>query len=379
MSATATAPGTNGAAPRASKPRASTKAARRAAVTDAMTGMQLLGEVITWRSAGPHTHAAVVAALSAAGLDPKVARERLPRHAFSRACRRLADERVIDELRDDKDELTFQFSRRHLVKDAAGEEEIAYRKEVKVVLNKTTGVIACPDPAVRERAQAELDRCLAERTAGDLTNIVQRLFERHADLVPVRDQGGVYFVPQEHAGFVAQVRAFLEKLGGGVRSFPVPAGTQHGDRSVQESLAEYLEGLVGDHRRAVEGFTLQTRADTIQDAADRINRARAKVEAYATYLSDRRDALLAAVDAANAELAARIERLETDRKGAPPAEHRGSKDAVYQMWKDAGGRADPDACHAAVGGAVQLSTIKSWFGAWKRGTNLPARAGKGQP
>ena len=38
---------------------------------------------------------ALVDALTASGLDPGVARELAPRHAFARACRRLSDRRII--------------------------------------------------------------------------------------------------------------------------------------------------------------------------------------------------------------------------------------------------------------------------------------------
>ena len=59
------------------------------------SGAQLLGEVISWTCTGVTvTHAALVAALKEAGLDENVARELAPRHAFTRACRKLSDHRL---------------------------------------------------------------------------------------------------------------------------------------------------------------------------------------------------------------------------------------------------------------------------------------------
>ncbi|MGC4051931.1 MAG: hypothetical protein QM757_21525 [Paludibaculum sp.] len=53
-------------------------------------GTRLLGEVIAWTCPGVAVrHADLVAALADAGLDPAVARELAPRHAFTRACKRL--------------------------------------------------------------------------------------------------------------------------------------------------------------------------------------------------------------------------------------------------------------------------------------------------
>ena len=59
-------------------------------------GTRLLGEVIAWACPGlTVSHAALVAALEDADLDPAVARELAPRHAFARACRVLSDRRII--------------------------------------------------------------------------------------------------------------------------------------------------------------------------------------------------------------------------------------------------------------------------------------------
>ena len=36
-----------------------------------------------------------------------------------------------------------------------------------------------------------LDHALGARTGGDVTRVIQKLFDRHADLFPVRPRGGV--------------------------------------------------------------------------------------------------------------------------------------------------------------------------------------------
>ena len=54
-------------------------------------GVALHGEIITWNCAGAAIrHSELVEALSRSGLDPRVAREMLPRNAFARACKKLA-------------------------------------------------------------------------------------------------------------------------------------------------------------------------------------------------------------------------------------------------------------------------------------------------
>src|SRR5205085_10865782 len=74
-------------------------------------GARLLGEVISWTCpAAAVRHADLAAALAEAGLDPGVARELLPRHAFARACRKLAKDRIIRPVAEDESAITFQFT-----------------------------------------------------------------------------------------------------------------------------------------------------------------------------------------------------------------------------------------------------------------------------
>ena len=121
-----------------------------------------------------------------------------------------------------------------------------------------------------------------------MTRAIQRLFERDADLFPIRDKGGVYFVPERHADFVDKIDRLVKGLDGSLRRFPVPAGTPHGDRSVKESIAGGIASLIDEHRQAVEGFGSDTRADTLERAAERIRVTRHKLSAYAEYLGEER-------------------------------------------------------------------------------------------
>ena len=72
---------------------------------------RLLGEVITWTCPGLSVgHSMLVEALLSSGLDPGVASELAPRHAFARACRKFSDRRIIRLVAEDATTLTFQFT-----------------------------------------------------------------------------------------------------------------------------------------------------------------------------------------------------------------------------------------------------------------------------
>ncbi len=164
-------------------------AARSPVPVSLPAGTKLLGEVISWTCSGVAvTHPALVDALTAAALDPAVACELAPRHAFTRACKRLSDARIIRRVAKDEATLTFQFTQ-----ETRSSDRIEYTLETMLTLDKQTGRVTCDLPGLATLAQEELDRAVTARTGADVTRVVQKLFERHADLFPVRPQGGVYF------------------------------------------------------------------------------------------------------------------------------------------------------------------------------------------
>src|SRR5947209_10350162 len=74
-------------------------------------GTKLLGEVITWDCSGITVrHLDLVDALGECGLDESVARELAPRHPFTRACKKLAQQRIIRQVAEDANTIRFQFT-----------------------------------------------------------------------------------------------------------------------------------------------------------------------------------------------------------------------------------------------------------------------------
>jgi hypothetical protein len=265
-------------------------------------GTRLLGEVIAWACPGVSvTHSALVAALEASGLDPGVARELAPRHAFSRACKKLSDQRIIRPVAEDAITVTFQFTQ-----ESRSDDKFEYTLETMLTLDKQTGAVTCELPGLATMAQEELDRCISVRTGGDITRVVQKLFERRADLFPIRPQGGTYFVPHCHAAFVEQIQDLLNRVGGRLLRFPVPAGTEEGDRSVTQAVADGLAAVVAEHRAAVAHFGTDTRADTLERAAEKIRTTKFKLQTYAEYLSGERERLDRAVADAERALRAKV-------------------------------------------------------------------------
>ena len=97
----------------------------------------------------------------------------------------------------------------------------------------------------------------------------------------------------------------------------MPAGTEEGDRSVTQAVADGLAAGGAEHRAAVAQFGTDTRADTLQRAADKIRNTKFKLQTYAEYLSGERERLDLAV--ADAERALRAKVTEIAGESAEPA------------------------------------------------------------
>ena len=226
--------------------------------------------------------------------------------------KKLRDARIIRQVAEDDTTIRFQFT-----SEKRDGDRFDYELETMLSLDKATGRVTCDLAGLAALAQEELDRCVDARTGGDVTRIVQKLFERRADLFPIREAGGAYFTPQEHAAFVDRVQGFLGKINGKMNRFPVPAGTPHGDRSVKDAVAAGIASLIEEHRAAVASFGGDTRESTLERAAERIRVTRHKISSYSEYLAGERDRLEKELTLASSELRARVESLAASREPAP--------------------------------------------------------------
>src|SRR5205823_13693991 len=108
-------------------------------------------------------------------------------HAFARACKKLARDRIIRPVAEDAEAITFQFTQ-----ESRAGDRYEYTLETMLRLEKATGKVRRDLAGLATLAQELLDRAIDHRTGVDVTRLIQRLFYRPADLFPVREAGGVY-------------------------------------------------------------------------------------------------------------------------------------------------------------------------------------------
>jgi len=281
-------------------------------VGDGKLSQKMLGEIITWKIPRVAiSHADLITGLMASDLDCDVAKEIAPRNAFARACSKLDNERIIRKVAEDHATISFQFTR-----EALEDGKFNYHFESLLFLDKHSGNITSENLELEQLAKVEFGRCMESRTANDVTKIVQRLFERHADLFLIRDQGGVYFAPEVHQDFVVKVESFVRNIGGSLQRFPIPAGSPQGDLAVQEAVANGLQGIIDEHMEAVAKFGEDTRPDTLRRAEEKVRATKLKIEGYSFYLDKKREDLEASLQQASELLRSRMSFLI----GAPSEE-----------------------------------------------------------
>jgi hypothetical protein len=252
---------------------------------------KISGFVVAWNLNGLKVrYQEVVDALDVAGLDKDKAKELAPQHAWTRACKKLEKDRVIKETMKDGDLVYYQFTQ-----EQVSGEEVNYIKEDTICLNKKEGKVYTRGSAdLQNLAQSLLNECIVMRTGADLGNIVQKIFEGTADLIPVRDQGGCYIVPGDKSAFLEKVNTFCLAIGGKkLRRFPVFADDESGKESIKECMNVWIDSLIDDHARAIEKFSEDTKESTVKRRVQKVMETKLKVEAYASHLQDRSAGLLA--------------------------------------------------------------------------------------
>ena len=263
---------------------------------------KLLGEVISWNcNKACVSQVDLVKAMESLELPTSLLPDLPVQAAFRRACKALGQKRLIRALEEDGESITFQFT----LEKRDGEFFI-YQTEAKLTVAKDSGIVSCDMQELSDAVQKELDAELSQRRGTDIGKILVKLIDQNGGLFPIRPQGGCYFIAQEHLTFLEKLEGFANKVGCKIMRFPVPAGTQKGDRSAKDAIANGLASVVQEYLASIEQFGADTRQATFEKAASQIQQARFKVEAYAGYLAGEQARLEALLDEAAEKLRGKV-------------------------------------------------------------------------
>lgn len=151
--------------------------------------------------------------LEECGIDKKYAREHNYRSAFIRALKSLEDQRIIRKVEEDSSRLVYQFTSEIKVADDPDNPHYMYTPETIVEIDKDAyyayedfarAITKCDErakPVIIELFNKEKVRY----KSSDITRYVQNIISDSADIVSLRPQGSVYFVPATYRAAIDRV------------------------------------------------------------------------------------------------------------------------------------------------------------------------------
>ncbi len=263
--------------------------------------MQPIGHIITWRVPARIPLDSLRSAMAEAGIPEDLAGDLHPRHALARALREMAQgkPRIVCRLpADAQDRPRMQLTREYL--SGIGME---FERESVLTLDGT--VVRGDVAEIATEARRLLLEHIDTRMTNDLTRLVQRVVsEAGTDLIPVREQGGAYFVPAG-AAVVAQLAILLERIGGKLQMFAVTIG--HGsDESIANTLADYLINQIGEFRTSIKDLGEDSRSDVRTRRIERIGSLKQRLGSYRTLLAASAERVAQVLSEAEGELLAKI-------------------------------------------------------------------------
>lgn len=200
--------------------------------------------------------------------------------------------------------------------EVGGASDLLYTREAGIEFNEQTQSIECDDPTIAAMLPETIKTVHETRTASDVTRIVQKLVEdAGSDLIPVREQGGAYFVPDGHR-VIGRVGIFLASVGGALSKFACTLG--HGsDESIANTITDYLLNQIEELKESVAELNEKgVRSDVKARRLNRVAELRDRLRAYTSLLGMQQSRLETELNTAEATLLAR---LGPDREETLPA------------------------------------------------------------
>lgn len=264
------------------------------------------GYIVSWNVPATVALTALRAALVSAGLTEDLAPDLKPASLVARTSGYIAKLTTTDDAK--KLSRPAGHAARQLTREEhiGGSTDLTYTKEASVSLASDGVTLQCDDPALALMLPTTSSEVYNTRTASDVTRIVQAVVaSAGSDLIPVREQGGAYFIPSGHT-VIAQVSALLEGIGGELSTFACTIG--HGtDASVANCITDYMLKQIADLQQSCEELNEKgIRADVKSRRLSRVAELRERVGAYASLVTTQGSKLTEAINIAEATLLAKL-------------------------------------------------------------------------
>lgn len=196
---------------------------------DGANDFEIVGFLCWWSIHNVNvTRERLIEVLKGCGIDEKFARSHNYRAAFIRSLRELEENRIIRPVSENAVEMVYQFTAETKVED--DDVKLKYDPETLVKINKAvyrkTQSIAEAlhgREDIRQKLIEIFDSKKDMYHSSDITRLIKRIFSEKADIVSLREQGSVYYVPSQFQNILGAVASFVNSIGGSsFQYFPLP-------------------------------------------------------------------------------------------------------------------------------------------------------------
>jgi hypothetical protein len=242
--------------------------------------------------------------LVAAGLDPDLAPDLGPASLVARSSSFIA--KLTSSTDQKRLARPVGHMARQITREDIANDELTYTREAAITYDAQTLALSCDDPQITQMLPETTRSVTTTRTASDVTRILQKIVsEAGSDLIPVREQGGAYFIPSSQ-GIIVKIDALLSHIGGELSRFACTIG--HGsDASIANTITDYMLKQIKELNESIAELNeAGIRSDVKSRRLSRVAELRERVTAYASLVQMSGTKLNEAIDMAEASLLAKL-------------------------------------------------------------------------
>lgn len=234
--------------------------------------------------------------LEQVGLPRSFAHSHNFRSAFSRALKALEEKRIIRRVKEDDEFMVYQFTGERLTEeDDYG--ALEYQRETRVVVDKDElrvshnfekALVECSDvikPVLINMYNREKDKY----NSNDVTRLIHRILRTHADIVPLREQGNVYFVPAGYVDVLNKLNLFMNGLSCRFNTIPIP-NVQDSRTMVANAVADQIDAIQDGLDKEIEevrGGKREVSDRWYEHRSKKVRELRKRINLYADVLDDK--------------------------------------------------------------------------------------------
>lgn len=253
----------------------------------------ILGYVCWWDVRGVEIdRERFIEILTDCGFTEKYAREHNYRSAFLRALKNMETQRIIRMVKEDRNYLIYQFTAEDRV-----DESFEYNPETIITIDKEVyrqtksidAAITKGDPAIKEKIIKHFMREKVTYKSSDVSRTLHKIFVDNADIVALREQGSVYYVPGGYKNVLESASKYVGMLGGICRFSYIPIPDAPESRAtvkaaVEDEVETFIAWLEGQIEELESGKEVTERWYNTKDK--KLAEARDRLELYAELLGD---------------------------------------------------------------------------------------------